>query len=214
MKTAAGLSEATGRGALVMNCNPFTLGHQHLIAYAAQRCQEVLVFVVEEDRSLFRFRDRLEMVRRGTAHLPGVTVLPGTEYIISEKTFPSYFLRQADERTQGYMELDAGIFSRWFAPAFGIGTRFVGEEPYCGVTRSYNGTLRQVLTAEGLRLTEIPRLALAGEAVSASRVRTLLREGRPAEAEALVPASTWQYLTETEAGREAVARVSSTLSPH
>lgn len=214
MKADQNLSSRNDRGALVMNCNPFTLGHQHLIAHAAASCPEVLVFVVEADRSVFGFDDRLEMVRQGTAHLPNVRVLPGSEYIISSATFPSYFLREEDDRALGYMELDAKLFCRWFAPAFGITARFVGEEPYCGMTLSYNRTLERVLIEAGLKLTEIPRLEVAGEPVSASRVRQLLRDGRDSEAQALVPASTWHYLTETPSGKEAVARVRRTLSSH
>ena len=38
-------------GALVMNCDPFTLGHLHVIEQAARECGFVYVFVLSEDRS-------------------------------------------------------------------------------------------------------------------------------------------------------------------
>ncbi len=50
-------------GAIVMNANPFTLGHLYLAEYAAARCHILHVFVVEEDRSIFPFPIRLELVR-------------------------------------------------------------------------------------------------------------------------------------------------------
>lgn len=214
LKNSAGLDDRTDRVALVMNCNPFTLGHRHLVEQAAATGRDVLVFVVEENRSLFTFTDRLELVRQGTADLPNVTVLPGTEYMISSTTFPSYFLRKTDERTQAYMELDAGIFCTWFSRVFGIASRYVGEEPYCDVTLSYNNTLKRVLGEAGLAVVEIPRLAKKDHAISASRVRQLIREGKEAEIKELVPESTWRYIQETPAGREAAARIRTSDSPH
>lgn len=214
LKAAAGLSEGVDRAALVMNCNPFTLGHLHLVEQAAATGREILLFVVEENRSVFAFSDRLEMVRRGTAHIPNVTVLPGTEYIISSATFPSYFLREANERSAAYMEMDAWIFCRYFSRIFGITTRFVGEEPYCDVTLSYNETLKRVLNEEGLTLIEIPRLPSEGKPISASQVRQHIREGSDESIRSLVPESTWRYIFETPEGREAAARIRNTLTPH
>ena len=204
----------TGRGALVMNCNPFTLGHLHLVEYAAKQKSQIVLFVVQEDRSVFSFKDRIEMVKRGTEHLSNVKVLPGTEYIISEATFPSYFLREKDARAAAFMEQDAGIFCRWFAPCFGIDTRYVGEEPYCEMTSSYNETLKRILPEYNLTLREIPRFAIEGKAVSASLFRQAIREGDEAFAQTLVPESTWTYLKNTDEGLAALDHIKSTISPH
>ena len=46
-------------GAIVMNCNPFTLGHLYLIEYAAKEVDKLFIFVVEEDASFFSFDDRI-----------------------------------------------------------------------------------------------------------------------------------------------------------
>ena len=54
-------------GAVVMNCNPFTLGHRYLIEQAAKECDRLLVFVLSEDRSYFKTADRMAMVKAGTA---------------------------------------------------------------------------------------------------------------------------------------------------
>ncbi|NCB41463.1 MAG: [citrate (pro-3S)-lyase] ligase [Clostridia bacterium] len=214
LKAQAGIDDLAARAALVMNCNPFTLGHLHLVEHAARQGKQVILFVVEEDRSVFSFVDRIQMVRKGTAHLRNVTVLPGTEYIISEATFPSYFLREKDERSSAFMEQDAGVFGLWFAPCFGIDTRYVGEEPYCEMTLRYNETLKRMLPDYGVTLKEIPRLAINGEAISASRFRQALREEDVALAQTLVPESTWSYLTKTKEGAAAQERIKNSLSPH
>ena len=61
-------------GALVMNCNPFTLGHLSLIESAAAECDHVYVFVLSEDKSRFSANDRLAMVKLGVVHLENVSV--------------------------------------------------------------------------------------------------------------------------------------------
>lgn len=38
-------------GAIVMNCNPFTLGHRYLVETCAKKCDMLIVFVVQEDKS-------------------------------------------------------------------------------------------------------------------------------------------------------------------
>lgn len=78
-----------------------------------KNCNQVLVFLVEEDRSYFPFLDRYAMVKRGTQDLKNVKIIPGGEYIISQATFPNYFIKKADERLQAYEEIDSGIFGEY-----------------------------------------------------------------------------------------------------
>jgi [citrate (pro-3S)-lyase] ligase len=40
-------------GAIVMNANPFTLGHRWLVEQAARQCDWLHLFVVKEDASCF-----------------------------------------------------------------------------------------------------------------------------------------------------------------
>lgn len=184
-------------GAIVMNCNPFTLGHRALIEYAAARCQVLHIFVVEEDRSLFPFADRLRLVEAGTADLPGVRVHPSGPYMISAATFPTYFLKKDEPATQVQTRLDITIFAQRIAPALHIQVRFAGQEPLDPATERYNGAMREILPACGIRFEEIPRLALDGQAVSASRVRRLLEEqGVTQQVLDLVPPCTQTYLKE------------------
>ena len=60
--------------ALVMNANPFTLGHQYLVEKAAAACDTLHLFVVSEDASLVPFAVRRKLVEAGVAHLPNVVL--------------------------------------------------------------------------------------------------------------------------------------------
>lgn len=201
------------RGALVMNCNPFTKGHQFLVEKAASECEEVIVFVVEEDKSLFPFKDRFELVKQGTKYLGNVKVVKGGEYIISQATFPSYFLRQEDDKLKVYTEMDAGIFGKYFCPKFNIKTRYVGEEPYCAVTNAYNDTLVEELQKFGVEVSIVKRKTYDESAISASRVRELIKEGQMEKVKELVPETTWEFLN-TKAGREIAENIKKSNSPH
>ena len=181
-------------GAAVMNCNPFTRGHRYLIETAAKECDRLYVFVLSEDRSEFSAANRMEMVKRGTADLANVTVLPTGPYLISSATFPTYFLREREKATEVQCRLDIEIFTRHFAPRFGISRRYVGTEPLSPMTARYNQALKEYLRAAGVELREISRLEEGGVPVSASRVRQLLQEARWADLEALLPQTTLDFL--------------------
>jgi [citrate (pro-3S)-lyase] ligase len=186
-------------GAVVVNCNPFTRGHRHLVEEAARRCDTLYVLVVREDRSAFPFAARRRLVAEGTADLPNVRVLDTSHYAVSASTFPSYFLKRTDDVGAIQMELDLRLFGRHVAPFFHVRRRFFGTEPSCATTRAYNETARRVLPGLGVEPVEIERLGAGGEAISASRVREALRKGALAGIEALVPATTLRYLRSPEA---------------
>lgn len=192
-------------GTIVMNANPFTKGHRYLTEQAAARCDVLHIFVVEEDRSVFPFAQRLALVEQGTADLPNVRVHPGGPYIISEATFPRYFLKAADDAAVMQTELDAQVFARAIAPALNITVRFVGTEPNCGLTDRYNRALQAVLPQHGIQLVAIPRIESDAQAISASRVRALLTQGcSPEELDALLPPTTVAFLS-GEQGQEIIA---------
>jgi [citrate (pro-3S)-lyase] ligase len=194
------LEEGARVAALVLNCNPFTLGHLHLVKTASDRVDLVVVLVVREEASSFPFDVRFRLVREGVASLSNVIVLPGSDYIVSRATFPTYFLKdRAGEAAAIHARLDADLFGRRIAPAIGASLRLVGEEPYSPVTAIYNEALSSVLPPLGVGLEVIRRLASGGEAVSASAVRRAIKEGRLVDARSLVPPSTWAYLSSAEA---------------
>lgn len=184
-------------GAAVMNCDPFTLGHQYLIETAAAECDRLYIFVLSEDKGCFSAADRLEMVKRGTAHLPNVTVLPTGPYLISSATFPTYFLKDREKAGQAQCLLDIEIFRRYFAPRFGITRRYVGTEPLSPVTNLYNEALLAKLPGRGVQVRCIPRLSKEGTPISAGAVRKAISSGNLSELETLVPQTTLTYLYET-----------------
>ena len=184
-------------GAIVMNGNPFTWGHRHLIETAASQCDALHVFVVEEDRSFFPVKDRLALIREGTADLANIRVHLSGRYMISAATFPTYFLKENEDVARLQSELDATLFAMRIAPALHITKRFVGEEPLDPVTAGYNRALAAILPANGIELVEIPRLEQSGVPISASRVRALLHEkGLCPQVLSLVPPVTQRYLSE------------------
>lgn len=187
--------KASGKiGSLVMNCNPFTKGHLYLAETAAKQCDWVYLFVLSEDKSEFSAIDRLEMVKLGTAHIPNLTVLPTGPYLISAATFPTYFIKDRNNAENVQCLLDIAVFCDHFVPKYSITHRFVGTEPNCAVTNAYNQILAENLPGRGVCLEQIPRLEIGGEPVSASTVRTLLKQGDLETAKHLVPETTWNYL--------------------
>jgi [citrate (pro-3S)-lyase] ligase len=152
------------------------------------------VFVVSEDRSLFPFADRLELVKEGVSDLPNVAVVPAGPYIISSATFPTYFTRE-ENKVAAQTRLDIAVFATRIAPALGIKPRYVGEEPYCEVTHSYNQAMLDILPQHGIKIKMIQRVAVDGDIVSASKVREMIRQGDWARIQKVVPESTYRYLT-------------------
>ena len=96
----AALERGSGvQGAIVMNANPFTLGHRYLAQRAAESCDSVHIFVVREDASEFSFEDRLRMVREGVKDIRGAIVHSTGLYMVSRAVFPSYFLKRTEDAT-------------------------------------------------------------------------------------------------------------------
>lgn len=195
-------------GCIVMNANPFTLGHRYLIKKAVSQCDWLHIFLVKEDTSRFPYEDRLTLVRAGTEGIARITVHRGSEYMISRATFPCYFIKEQSVINHCYTEIDLQIFRQHLAPALGITHRFVGSEPFCKVTAGYNADMRRLLSepsfnAPLIELVEIDRLQVHGVPVSASRVRQLLVKKDFSTLDQLVPEATREYLHRLPAARSA-----------
>ena len=190
-------ADNSSNGAIVMNCNPFTLGHRHLVEYAAKRVDALFIFVVEEDRSFFKFVDRFEMVKKGVEDIGNVIVVPSGKFIISSLTFPEYFMKDYVKEKDFDVSSDVRTFCKYIAPPLGIKTRFVGEEPTDPVTATYNMRMHELLPKFGMTLCEIPRLGIEeGCVVSATEVRHLFALNDFEGVKALVPESTYRILKE------------------
>jgi len=188
------LSYRVKNGAIVMNCNPFTLGHKYLIEYAALQVQHLYIFVVEEDKSVFPFKDRLKLVQEGTKDLTNVTVLPSGKFIISQLTFKDYFNKSELQNKAIDPSYDVSLFAQEIAPALGITIRFAGDEPLDKITQQYNDTMQRILPQHGIEFKVIPRKESGSQPISASRVRKLLDNKDFNNIEALVPKTTLDYL--------------------
>lgn len=197
------------RGVVVMNCNPFTLGHRYLIEQAAKQVERLFVMVVREDCSLFAYAERKAMVEQGVTHLKNVTVIDGSEYAISQATFPTYFLKRLDDAADTQMLLDLDLFRRHIAPALGATVRFVGTEPTDRLTRRYNQLMHEVLAD----VRETARLEKKGNAVSASRVRKAMEQGDMSTIRQLVPPTTLPYIIAHLATQALQAELDTTPKP-
>ncbi len=189
---------------IVVNCNPFTLGHQSLIEKAASENDNIYVFVVEEDKSVFPFNIRIELVRKGIAHLNNVIVLSGGKYIISNAIFPSYFLKDnISEIVKIQTHLDVSIWAERIAPILNITKRYVGEEPYCDTTSAYNKAMSDILEKYDIKLIVMKRSVMENmenkEIISASNVRQALKIDDWESVKKLVPKTTLSFLQSKDA---------------
>ena len=180
-------------GIIIMNANPFTIGHKYLIEKALEQVGHLFVIVVREDVSRFPYAERLASVKAACAGLQNVTVCEGSSYQISAATFPTYFLKELTDASETQMRLDLDLFCRHIAPALGATVRFVGSEPSDALTARYNALMKEILPSNGIQIVEVPRYARpdrASDPVSASAVREALDSGHFALAASLVPAAT------------------------
>ena len=196
-------------GVVVMNCNPFTLGHRYLIEQAAKQVERLYVMVVREDCSLFAYTERKAMVEQGVADIENVNVIDGSDYAISRATFPTYFLKRLDDAADTQMLLDLDLFRRHIAPALGATVRFVGTEPTDQLTRRYNQLMHDALKD----VRETDRLEKDGNAVSASRVRKAMEEGDMNTIRQLVPPTTLPYIIAHLATQALQAELDTTPKP-
>ena len=212
----ASLSTLTN-GIIIMNANPFTHGHRYLVKQAAQQVDHLFVIAVKEDRSVFPYTERLQMITKGCADLTNVVVLEGSDYQISSATFPSYFLKQVNDAVDTQILLDLDLFCRHIAPSLGVTMRFVGSEPTDQLTNRYNQLIHEQLPTRGIHVEEITRKETSSTPfspsdskqicplpssltepgsipVSATNVRRYINEGHIMAALAMVPPTTMPYL--------------------
>lgn len=198
--------------ALVMNANPFTLGHQYLVETAAAACDTLHLFVLSEDASLVPFAVRKKLVKAGVAHIPNVVIHDSGPYIISNATFPSYFLKDESSVIRGHARLDLAVFTR-IAGALNVTDRYVGEEPNSQVTGIYNDIMAQSLPEAGIRCHIIPRKEAGGEVISASTVRRAIQQEDWETLKTLVPQTTLDYFMspESEAVRKKIQQAGNVI---
>ncbi len=184
-------------GAIVANCNPFTLGHRYLIESASRICDFLHVFVLSEDKSMFSSDDRFMLVKQGTSDLNNIAIHKTGPYMISSATFPTYFIKDKTKTEDIRCELDIEIFAEHFAKKLNITKRFIGTEPFCMTTNKYNQELKLLLPPKGIEVIEIERKVSGEIPISASKVREEYINGNFEMLATLVPETTLNFLKTT-----------------
>ena len=198
-------------GVIVMNANPFTLGHRFLVEQSSELVERLYVVVVREDCSMFSYNERKAMVSQGVRDIWNVVVVDGSDYAVSAATFPTYFLKQLSDATDTQIILDLDLYRRRIATALGATIRFFGSEPTDPLTRRYNELMHQQLGEEHVH--EIQRKQQEGSAISASRVRKAMMKGCLWDAIQLVPPTTIPYIIGHLASMALQAELDTTPKP-
>ena len=196
-------------GVIVMNANPFTLGHRRLVEQSSELVERLYVVVVREDCSMFSYNERKEMVSQGVRDIGNVVVVDGSDYTVSKTTFPTYFLKQLSDASDTQMQLDLDLFRRHIAPALGATVRFVGSEPTDPLTCRYNELMKAMLSNTHV----MQRYEVDGQPVSASRVRKAIVENNLGNIKQLVPPTTLPYIIGHLATRALRTELNTTPKP-
>ncbi len=209
------VSDSLKIAAIVVNCNPFTKGHQYLIEKASAENDVVYLFVVEEDRSVFPFKTRMDLIEKGIADLNNIVILKGGNYVVSGATFPSYFLKNesVDYIAEKQIELDVTIFLKHIVPVLKIKKRYVGTEVYCNTTAAYNEAMKKILPPAGVELIEIKRKSVNQDYISASKIRNAINNNQIESIKDYLPETTYKFLKSDE-GLEIIKKIKSTNSRH
>lgn len=179
--------------AIVMNANPFTLGHRHLVEVASAENELVYVFVVATDLSLFKTKERARLVKKGLQDLANVVVVSGGDYMVSAATFPAYFLPSPADVIKVQTTIDARVFKNIIAPSLNIKCRYIGQEPQSRTTNYYNTSLVRELEPD-IKVRILSRYQVEGKMVTGSWVRQDIRAGKLGELKNLVPRTTFNFI--------------------
>ena len=182
-------------GIAAMNCNPFTLGHQYLVSTAAKMVDTLYVFVVEEDKSYFPFKQRFEMIKEGLKDIANVEVVPTGKFLVSSMTFPDYFSKEDGFNPAMNVAYDFEIFVNYIAPALELWNRFIGNEPFCKTTRTHHDVMKNTLPPKGISVIEIERLENEFGPISASTVRKIIENKEFDKLGSFVPGTSKALLT-------------------
>ena len=191
--------------AIVMNANPFTLGHLYLIEKASKENDILHLFIVSEDKSIVPYNIRKRLIKEGTAHLKNIIYHDSGPYIISSATFPSYFQKDEKDVIESHANLDLEIFVK-IAKALNINVRYVGEEPTSLVTGIYNKIMEKKLPENGIECFVVKRKEMDGNIISASEVRKKIKEGNIEGIKNMVPDSTYKFFI-SEEGKNVINKI-------
>ncbi len=202
---ASGLGTPEDMSLVVMNANPFTLGHRYLVEIASRRSSCVLVMVIqgkpesggkgnhENTGIVFPFPERLEMTGKCLSDMDNVTVIPSGPYVISRDDFPDGFLADRMGKVPAHAVLDSMVICH-ICRALGIKKIFAGDEPRDEMSEIHLNALRTACADAGIMLRVAERKRLGEKYISSSLVRQDIADGKTDEVRQLVPAGVLEYL--------------------
>ena len=193
--------------AIVINVNPFTVGHQYLIEKASKENDILHLFIVSEDKSVIQFNIRKKLIIEGTKHLNNIIYHDSGSYIINSSTFPSYFQKDEKDVIESHANLDIEIFVK-IAKVLNINVRYVGEEPTSLVTGIYNQLMIKKLPENGIKCIVVPRKMNndGNNIISASGVREAIKKDKMDEIKNMVPECTYKFFS-SEEGKNIVKKI-------
>lgn len=195
-------------GCIIMNANPFTLGHRGLVEMSLKHVENLYVFVLQEDRSYFSFKDRFAMVREGCKDLENVKVLPTGNVMASAALFPEYFQREQIKKEVKFdISKDITVMAGFITPTLNITMRFMGTEPLCPITRQLVQHTQELLPYYGVQLVIFDRIEKENEPISASSVRKYLKEKNEDAMKKIVPVTTYEYLLKNFMEKEEILSI-------
>ncbi len=186
--------EGNSYGAIVVHCNPMTLGHKYLIEKALEYVNYLYVFIISEDKSFVPYKIRKNILLNELKSYENVKVLDSGKYMASVSTFPEYFSKHNCESARIDAAKDILMFCQYVAPTLEITKRFVGTEPNDFVTRQYNNLLKIFLPIYGIEVYEFERISNNGEYISARIVRDLIKLKKWDKVKTMIPESALKIL--------------------
>ena len=191
--------------AIVINGNPFTLGHLYLIEKASKENDILHLFILSEDKSLIPYDIRKSLIKEGTDHLKNIKYHDSGHYIISRETFPSYFQKDDKDVIESHANIDIEIFIK-IAKELNINVRYLGEEPTSLVTNIYNKLMEKKLPENGIECFVVKKKEINGNIISTSEVRKILKERNIEGIKNMVPDCTYKFFSSDE-GKNVVDKI-------
>lgn len=181
-------------GAIVMDCDPFTVEHRYWVEWASRQVDFLILFIYERDVLTFSFEERYMMVMEGTKDIDNIMVVPSGACIVSEVTFLEYFY--GDKNAVIYnARYDIDVFADYIATQLNITHRFVVRESERESVEIYNEEMKKILPSKGISCVEIPPISQE-QRVCASKVIKCLRNKEYDKAFELLPETTKKHIME------------------
>lgn len=179
-------------GLIFIIANPFTLGHQYLIEYAASHVSNLYIATSNKDLN-FTAHDRWEMLKLGTSHLSNVHLIEMQDFIGSEILLWPFLYKALANPKYIDFEFQNIVTLDIYCKTLGISTRFFGEEPVDEIAKTYMEEFISKAKKYNVEAKVIKRKTEGNQVISGTFIRDLF-ENNPDEIKKYVPARVFEYL--------------------